>query len=165
MDNTTKKVKVTNMAKNVLELPRKQHKVDRQKALAGIKLTPVEPPKAVDTPKPEPKVEPKADTPKTEKAKKTRKWSQHHLNWKATKDFPETARIVVLSADNPKKRNAAKRFDFYKRGAEGMTVGEYIEASHKAGNPKALAKEDVKWDYTAGFISIDGQKAPPNTKA
>jgi hypothetical protein len=162
---------------NVTKLP-KQTKAERQAALS--KLVPVHA-KTEKVPHPAetkaeakiidkmvvaaPKVEPpKADESKADTPKKKRKWSAHHLAWKGTKDFPDTARIVVLSAENPKKRTAKFRFDHYKRGAEGMTVGEYIEASHKAGNAKALAKEDIKWDWTAGFISVDGVKAPANTK-
>jgi hypothetical protein len=155
------------MVTNVTKLSSKPNKAERQAALA--KLTPVhtktekavhpaEPPKPA-TP---PVVAPKDDKPASDTPKKKRKFSAHHLAWKATKDFPDTARIVVLSAENPKKRGAATKFNHYKRGAEGMTVGEYIEASHKAGNAKAVAKEDVKWDFTAGFISVDGVKAPSN---
>jgi hypothetical protein len=156
------------MVTNVTKLSSKPNKAERQAALA--KLTPVhtktdkvtapaEPPVAPKTEKPiAPPAVATTDAPAT--PKKKRKWSAHHLAWKATKDFPDTARIVVLSAENPKKRGAAAKFNHYKRGAEGMTVGEYIEASHKAGNAKAVAKEDVKWDFTAGFISVDGVKAP-----
>jgi hypothetical protein len=158
------------MVTNVTKLP-KQNKAERQAALAKLvpikdkvtaPATPSVVPKTDKPATPPPAAVTTTDKPATDTPKKKRKWSAHHHAWKATKDFPETARIVVLAAENPKKRGAAARFGYYKRGAEGMTVAEYIEASHKAGNPKALAKEDVKWDFTAGFISVDGVKAPSN---
>jgi hypothetical protein len=150
----------------------KPTKAERQAALAklvvhGKKAEAPEPVKAVEpvklpspAPKAEmPKAEPKADKgDKGDTPKKKRTWSAHHLAWKATKDFPGSARIVVLSAENPKKRGAARKFAIYKRGPEGMTVDEYIEASHKTGVSKATAKEDIKWDWTAGFTQIDGKK-------
>jgi hypothetical protein len=36
-----------------------------------------------------------------------------------------------------------------------MTVGEYIDKSNKAGNPKSLAANDVRWDYSKGFINVE----------
>ena len=52
-----------------------------------------------------------------------------------------------------KGSNGAKeRFQLYR---DGMTVEEYITASTKAGNAKALATADVHWDVVKGFITLD----------
>ena len=51
----------------------------------------------------------------------------------------------------PKKRNAQTKFALYK---DGQTVCEYIEASTKAGTPKATAMADVCWDMAHNFISV-----------
>jgi hypothetical protein len=83
--------------------------------------------------------------------KKKRKASNTVTNWKAQKAFPLDAKIHIVSTSNPKRRAAATRFNLY---TEGMTVGQYIEASHKAGNSKALAMADVRWDHVSEFIKV-----------
>lgn len=54
-----------------------------------------------------------------------------------------SAKIKVLSADNPKRGTAAERFALYKNG---MTVDEYIAAGGK--------RADVNWDVGQGFIEV-----------
>jgi hypothetical protein len=88
------------------------------------------------------------------KTKKPRKISPTVVAWKATKNFPLEAKITLnpeLKEANPKRRKAADRFALYRNG---MTVGEYIEASHKAGNSKALAMADIRWDQAAKFLTV-----------
>lgn len=57
---------------------------------------------------------------------------------------------------NPKRGKAAIRYTLYK---EGMDVPAYIEVSNKAGNAKAQAQTDVRWDVASGFILVDGKTA------
>lgn len=83
--------------------------------------------------------------------KKKREPSDTVKKWKEQENFPLTAKITVVATENPKRRGAATRFAIYK---DGMTVGDYIEASHKAGASKALAAADVRWDHVAGFINV-----------
>lgn len=52
---------------------------------------------------------------------------------------------------NPKRGRAEGRFALYR---DGMTVGEYVQISSDAGNPKALALADVCWDVASGFIVV-----------
>lgn len=54
-----------------------------------------------------------------------------------------TAKIKILTAENPKRAVAAERFALYKNG---MTVDAYIEA----GGTRA----DVNWDVKQGFIEV-----------
>jgi hypothetical protein len=54
-------------------------------------------------------------------------------------------------ADNPKRKNALVKFKLYR---DGMTVTEYIEASHKIGTSKATAQADVRWDVAKGLITV-----------
>lgn len=54
-----------------------------------------------------------------------------------------SAKIKVLSAENPKRGTAAERFALYKNG---MTVDEYIAAGGK--------RADVNWDVSKGFIEV-----------
>lgn len=51
--------------------------------------------------------------------------------------------ITVISETNPKRADAAKRFDLY---TPGITVDEYIAAGGK--------RADVVWDVKQGFISV-----------
>lgn len=92
----------------------------------------------------------KPGEPATPKAKK--KASDTVVKWRATKAFPHEGVITLIATNNPKSRGAAARFAIYKNG---QTVGQYIEASHKAGNSKALAAADVRWDVAAGFIKVE----------
>lgn len=89
----------------------------------------------------------------SEKTKK--KESNTVVAWKAMLKTPpaDTAKISLIKkvADQPKKRAAAARYALYE---DGMTVGAYIEKSHKAGNPKSLARRDVCWDIASGFIAV-----------
>lgn len=66
---------------------------------------------------------------------------------------PDTAKItlIVSPKSNPKKNKAAARYALYE---DGMTVGQYVEKSHKAGNPKALARRDIVWDMCKEFIKV-----------
>jgi hypothetical protein len=82
---------------------------------------------------------------------KTKKLSEQTKKWKNTPAFELTQVITKVAKDNPKSRNAAVKFALYE---EGMTVGAYIEKSHKAGTTKAMAMADVRWDHAAGFITV-----------
>lgn len=99
-----------------------------------------------------------ADAPATspatlepEKAKKAKKVSGQVSRWKAQKAFPLEAKITEVRKENPKRKSAAGRFALYE---EGMTVGDYIKKSNEAGNTKALAMADIRWDHVAGFITV-----------
>jgi hypothetical protein len=110
------------------------------------------PEKKADTPA----VVPAVVTPDKSKTKRVKKPSGHYsLYRKHMKDveYPLAAKITVLKKENPKRRGAAVKFALYK---DGMTVGEYIDASSAAGTTKRVAMADVKWDQTAGFISVEG---------
>lgn len=54
-----------------------------------------------------------------------------------------TAKIKLLTKENPKRAAAAERFALYKNG---MTVDEYIAAGGK--------RADVNWDVAQGFIEV-----------
>jgi hypothetical protein len=57
-------------------------------------------------------------------------------------------RIIILVAENPKRRTARARFALY---APGMLVSAYIPA---VGNPK-LALADLRWEVKKKFIRIE----------
>ncbi len=57
--------------------------------------------------------------------------------------FTLDMKIKVLAEKNPKRADAAKRFDLYKNG---MSIGDYIAA----GGTMA----DVRWDVKKQFISV-----------
>ena len=109
---------------------------------------------AVETPVVEtPVVEtPVVETPVVETAKPKKKLSSQAQRYNAQEHLPDGAVITVLATDkNPKGGKAEGRFALYR---DGQTVAEYVAASVKAGNPKALARNDVRWDLVAGFISV-----------
>jgi hypothetical protein len=88
--------------------------------------------------------------------KAKRKPSATVIAWKALKNFPVDAKITINgdhTTNNPKRRDAARRFSLYKNG---MTVGQYLEAAKKATPPisGALANADIRWDVAAGFITV-----------
>lgn len=120
-----------------------QKKPEAPKSVTGPTLVPKS-----DTPAGA-EAKPEGAKPEGEKAK--RKASDTVVKWRATKAFPHEGVIKMIATNNPKSRGAKDRFALYK---DGMTVGQYIEASHKAGNSKALATADVRWDVAAGFISV-----------
>jgi hypothetical protein len=92
---------------------------------------------------------------KPKKEKKDKKLSQTVIEWrKLPKEFPEGKQkihIIKTLAEKPKRNKALERFALYRNG---MTVDQYIEESHKAGTPKGMAREDVRWDYVKKFIEI-----------
>jgi len=59
--------------------------------------------------------------------------------------------ITVLVASNPKRGKSQARFGLHKTG---QTVGDYVKASVDAGNPRMLARADLRWDVAHGLISI-----------
>jgi hypothetical protein len=84
--------------------------------------------------------------------KKTKKLGTAVLKYQAIKPFaPEQTITIVHEGPNPKRRKSAQRYDLYENG---MTVGAYIEKSHKAGNSKSLAANDVRWDFSKGWINV-----------
>jgi len=62
-------------------------------------------------------------------------------------DWPDSSRITVLVAGNPKRRTAAQRFALYRNG---MTVAEY-----KAAVGEKQAVLDLRWDVKMQFIKIE----------
>jgi hypothetical protein len=100
----------------------------------------------------EPKAEePKAETPAEEpkaKAKKQRYASVDLLG-------NDNAIISWVKRPNPKiaGKKSAVRYDRYYR--EGMTVGEYCDAYKANNEPRMLARNDLRWDYQHGFITIE----------
>lgn len=58
-------------------------------------------------------------------------------------NFPDTAKIKILAAENPKRGTAAERFALYKNG---MTIGDYVAAGGK--------RADINWDVKMGFIEV-----------
>lgn len=53
--------------------------------------------------------------------------------------------------EKPKAKNALAKFRLYR---DGMSVAEYIEASHKFGTSKATAQADIRWDVAKGLIEV-----------
>jgi hypothetical protein len=88
------------------------------------------------------------------KPKTKKKISATVTKWRALpKEIPDAkAKIKIIRTDkNPKRGKAADRFTLYK---DGMSAAEYIELSHSKGNPKAMAREDIRWDLASGFIEL-----------
>jgi hypothetical protein len=83
--------------------------------------------------------------------KKAKKTSAQVANWKAQKAFPLEAKITKVMKECPKRKDAARRYSFYK---EGQTVGEYIKLAKENNITGALAMADVRWDHVAGFIHV-----------
>jgi hypothetical protein len=82
-------------------------------------------------------------------------------NWKKQPAFAESQVITILVApDNePKSGEAQKRFAHYENG---MTVKGYIDVMklYRSSRSRAQAMDDIRWDYVAGFIAIDGTSYP-----
>jgi hypothetical protein len=89
---------------------------------------------------------------KPAKVKKPRDHSPTYKAWKTIKNFPAEAKISLIATGNPKRRDAARRFDFYK---EGMTVAEYLAITKENGITNTLANADIRWDHAAGFIKVE----------
>jgi hypothetical protein len=130
------------------------------RAAEGHPSTPKAKPSSTPANTPAPKAEDQKAGPagdqKDVKAKAKKKLSPTVLEWRRLiKEKACASGTISVSpeakAKNPKRGKAASRFNLYK---DGMTVEQYIEASHKAGNAKALAQSDIRWDVASGFISI-----------
>lgn len=78
---------------------------------------------------------------KTAPAKKTK------TEGVAQRGYAEDAKIKILVKENPRRGEAAKRFELYK---EGMTVAEYTK---KIGS-RAEALVHLRWDVNKGHIKI-----------
>lgn len=65
----------------------------------------------------------------------------------APRGFAEDAKIKILVKENPRRGEAAKRFEIYK---DGMTVAEYTK---KIGS-RAEALVHLRWDVKHGHISV-----------
>lgn len=65
----------------------------------------------------------------------------------AVRGFAEDAKIKVLAKENPRRGEAAKRFEIYK---DGMTVAEYTK---KIGS-RAEALVHLRWDVNKGHITV-----------
>jgi hypothetical protein len=57
----------------------------------------------------------------------------------------------VLATRDPERGKSAIRFSLHR---SGQTVKRYIEKSVEAGNTRALAVADLKWDVEHKFISV-----------
>lgn len=93
---------------------------------------------------------------KDAKPKSKKKLSPTVVEWhRITKAKEAASGKITLTdkgkADKPKRNKAMDRFKLYR---DGMSVAEYIEESHKAGNSKALAQADVRWDVAKGLITV-----------
>jgi uncharacterized Rmd1/YagE family protein len=97
---------------------------------------------------------PAETTDKPKKPKKDRKSTPSVVKYLAQPHFKleQVIKILIPASQNPKKRHSQIRYALYE---DGMTVGEYIDKSNKAGNPKSLAANDVRWDYSKGFINVE----------
>jgi hypothetical protein len=100
-------------------------------------------------------VAPKAAVTPAEKPKKAKKEPNAAVRkFLAQPDLPLEKKIKILipaTENKPKTRKALIRYRLYE---DGMTVGDYIEKSKKAGNTGNVASRDVRWDYTKGFIDV-----------
>ena len=90
------------------------------------------------------------------KAKSKKKDSTTVTLWKQyAKEKRYTSGTIQITdkgrADKPKSKNALVKFKVY---TAGMSVADYIEASHKIGTPKATAQADVRWDVAKGLITV-----------
>jgi hypothetical protein len=104
---------------------------------------------------PEAKVEDQKSAPASEgTAKKVKKPSKTVTNWRNLRPVKDEEMVAVIPG-SVKRKSAATRFALY---ADGMNVGQYVEKSVQAGNAKALAQQDVRWDYVKGLITLDGVK-------
>jgi hypothetical protein len=85
------------------------------------------------------------------------------------KSVPRDSLITALVPGNPKKQNAAKRYEKYGfnmvKGAT-TTVGRYVEAVAKLGKDRSaswategVALADIAWDINHGFIEVTIQAA------
>lgn len=83
--------------------------------------------------------------------KKAKKASPTVTSWKAQKAFPLDWVITEVSKDNPKRKDAARRFSYYE---EGMTCQQYVDVTGKHEISKALAVADIRWDHVKGFITV-----------
>lgn len=147
-------------AKERAAKPKKsKFRVAKNAAVADVAIeAAVEPETQVVTPveAPATPVEPKKKrAPRGEGAKK--KASPTVTAWRGlmSEKSHTSGTITVLKPwvdTNHPKRGAAN--DRYKLYQTGMTVAEYIDASHKAGNSKGLAQADVRWDVAKGLISV-----------
>jgi hypothetical protein len=63
-----------------------------------------------------------------------------------------TASIRKLVRDNPKQGASAQRFALYR---DGTTVSAYVEAVQRAGFSETTALDDVLWDVSRGFITLE----------
>ena len=85
-------------------------------------------------------------------SKKVKKISPTVIQWRNMKqNYPDSGIINFGPKPSDKRGKAKTRFGFYR---DGMSVVEYVTVSHGAGNPKALAHADIRWDVVKGFITV-----------
>jgi len=71
----------------------------------------------------------------------------------ANRAYPDTWRIRLVAEGNPKRGKSAERFALYR---DGMTVGEYLDASSKAtGSKRGKWAADLRWDAERGYIEFE----------
>lgn len=114
--------------------------------------TSVQPPRVLESTLNQPQDQ--TDANKTPKPKKRRKdgkpWGPAVLKWQDQNDLPLHGVIRVLKKD-PKRLKALWRFQQYE---DGMTVQQYIDKMGVLKVGPAKAKQDVRWDFSKGFISV-----------
>lgn len=75
--------------------------------------------------------------------------------------FNDDLKITLLVAENPKYRDARRRFGLYKTG---MTVGEYVKANKPADRADRCYR-DLAWDRKQGWIAIGDKVVAVKTSA
>lgn len=67
--------------------------------------------------------------------------------------YPDTWVVRLRSEANPKRGKSAERFALYR---DGMTVGEYLDASSAlTGSKRGKWSCDLRWDAERGFIELE----------
>jgi len=107
-------------------------------------------PRVLDSITPDQKA-PSAPATISPQGKKQKTWGPAVLKFKDQKDLPLHGVITIIK-DKPKRDKAAWRYSFYRNG---MTVQQYIDVMGQNKIGPAKAKQDVRWDYSKGFIAVE----------
>lgn len=114
-----------------------------------VSVQPDQPPSG-DTPSVETSVSTEQEPKMAKKTTKTARAPKTPREPKTKREdrFPEDGVIVVLAKENPRRGEAAKRFELYK---PDMTVAQYSK-KFEGGRKEALVH--LRWDLGKGFIKI-----------
>lgn len=70
----------------------------------------------------------------------------------ANRAYPDSWVISLKAEGNPKRGKSAERFSLYR---DGMTIGEYLDASSRAtGSKRGKWASDLRWDTERGYIEV-----------